>query len=373
MASTTATTTLGTSNLRGSSRQTRNNPARTSRTVRSNLRQNSHISNPSASVQGAPEPHGFYPAISHFTDAVAALPRDYRRHISLLKEVDAKAWLPEENLLKILEQCQTERRSRPVGSVAHTVAGSTSNVPDENAMLSAANSVNGASLDNASQYSSQNADHATLQRRHLYQALRHNLVQIMVTMDEKNHVINNANEDLSRHVRRLDDLWPHIADEISEEARLGSLKHWAYTDLNPPKKAAAAAAVSRREVATGLAIIGDNDIAHRSESRREAMLAKKQRLSQHVDSDFDDKAIGRKGATAKGKKPDSLAEAAAAAAAAGIGKRKKPEKTTGGVGMERTTSNLRIGATAMSREPSQQDNGKKRKAPTAAAAVARKR
>ena len=46
--------------------------------------------------------HGFYPALTHFTDAIIALPREFRRHNSLLKEVDAKAWALEENLLQLL-------------------------------------------------------------------------------------------------------------------------------------------------------------------------------------------------------------------------------------------------------------------------------
>src|SRR5690349_17271165 len=125
MSTTITTVSLGTSNLRGSSRQTRNLPPRTSRNVRPNLRQNSLISNPT-SAQGAPqpEPHGFYPAITHFTDAITALPRDFRRHTSLLKEVDAKAWALEENLQKLLLECLHERQTRPVTSAAQTVAGS---------------------------------------------------------------------------------------------------------------------------------------------------------------------------------------------------------------------------------------------------------
>lgn len=47
--------------------------------------------------------HGLYPALHHFTDAVTALPREFRRHNSLLKEVDAKAWALEENLLQLLK------------------------------------------------------------------------------------------------------------------------------------------------------------------------------------------------------------------------------------------------------------------------------
>lgn len=373
---TTTTTTLGTSNLRSTSRQqTRINPVRTSRTNRPNLRQNSLISNAPSLPPVAPEPHGFYPAISHFTDAISALPRDYRRHASLLKEVDAKAWLPEENLHTLLSQCLTERQTRPVSSAAQTIVGSSINTADDATTLSSTNSVNGAPFDAMSQYSAGSADPTLLQRRQMYAALRHNLMQMMITMDERNHVINNANEDLSKHIRRLDNIWPHIADEISDEARLGSLKHWAYTETNPTVKKAAATS-SRREAAASLAILAENDIAHRSESRREAMLAKKQRLNQHVDSDFDEKAARKTSSTNKSRKTGDTAVEPANLAVPNstIGKRKKTEKASGGVGMERSMSGARAGGVAMSRENSQQDsNAKKRKAPIAATTVARKR
>lgn len=42
--------------------------------------------------------HGIYPAITHFTDAIGALPREFQRHASLLKEVNSKAWRLEEVL-----------------------------------------------------------------------------------------------------------------------------------------------------------------------------------------------------------------------------------------------------------------------------------
>jgi hypothetical protein len=50
-----------------------------------------------------PVAHGFYPALAHFTDAITALPREFRRHNSLLKEVDAKAWALEDNLMQLLK------------------------------------------------------------------------------------------------------------------------------------------------------------------------------------------------------------------------------------------------------------------------------
>lgn len=87
---------------RQSTRQTRTNPSRTSKTaVRSSFGygRGSTVDIPST----PPVPHGFYPALTHFTDAITALPREFRRHNSLLKEVDAKAWALEDNLLQLLK------------------------------------------------------------------------------------------------------------------------------------------------------------------------------------------------------------------------------------------------------------------------------
>ncbi|KAJ9653481.1 hypothetical protein H2198_007323 [Neophaeococcomyces mojaviensis] len=384
MSATVTTTTLGTSNLRGSSRQTRINPARTSRNARPTLRQNSLLSNP-ASVQGAPvpEPHGFYPAITHFTDAITALPRDFRRHTSLLKEVDAKAWTLEENLQRLLTECLHERQTRPITSAAHTVAGSSSSIAGDAPIASAANSVNGMVLDTASQYSNVSVDPDLQRRRQLYAALRNNLMQMMMPLDEKNHVISNANEELSRHTRRQDEIWPHIADEISEETRLGSLRHWALTDLNPTKKAQAAA-TRGRDAAASLALPHDTDIAERSERRREAILAKKQKTAQQqVASDADDRAVPRKGAGAGKKKTTAnntdyveIMDSADLHIVnpANIKYKGKPAYPKAAKAhLERQASQAASGGIAMSRENSQQENSKKRKAPAAPTTLARKR
>lgn len=366
---TTYSNAIGTSNMRSSSRQTRTNPTRTSKTHGSTLRQNSLISNPPPSVQGGGEPHGFYPAIQHFTDAITALPRDYRRHTSLLKEVDAKAWQPEESLQVLLEQCVGDKPTMTLPSLPFSAPASTTNIM-EDASASGANSVAGVPPDALSQLSGHSASPAAANRQ-VFAALRHNLIQIMVTMDEKNHVINNANEELSRAVRRLDNVWPHVADEISEEARLGSLKHWALTDINPAKKPTVA--TTRREAAANLALLHDNEVSQRSESRREAVAAKtKQRMDRLAAMDGLDEVKTTKKKTSKEnprRDVDSASEVPALAMAA---KGKKAAKAVGGAAMEKSMS-AALGGRAMSREPSQQDGSKKRKAPASGAVVARKR
>jgi hypothetical protein len=84
------------------SRQTRTNPSRISKTAARSYSFYGHPSNVDAPPTPA-VPHGFYPALTHFTDAVAALPREFRRHNALLKEVDAKAWALEESLSQLLK------------------------------------------------------------------------------------------------------------------------------------------------------------------------------------------------------------------------------------------------------------------------------
>ena len=93
---------------RQSSRQTRTNPSRVSRTAGRSSFAFGHpltagAGETASSPGGTSGPYGFYPALTHFTDSITALPREFRRHNSLLKEVDAKSWALEENLLQWLQ------------------------------------------------------------------------------------------------------------------------------------------------------------------------------------------------------------------------------------------------------------------------------
>ena len=160
--STTMTTTLGTSNLRGGPSARRVNPGRTSKIVGSSLRQNSLVSNSglpllSSSVTAtnnqtlnSNDPPGMYPAITHFTDAISALPREFRRHQSLLKEVDAKAWANEESLQNILEQCLADTRATSYETALAAQSLAPSVTGDDPVNSSEVQSVAGASVDAAS-------------------------------------------------------------------------------------------------------------------------------------------------------------------------------------------------------------------------------
>lgn len=327
---------------------------------------------PAPSVQE----HGFYPAITHFTDAIAALPREFRRHTSLLKEVDAKAWAPEAHLQTLLAACVTAKPPiDPQTDIQSTREPTTARSgPSLQPFDADGNAV--PAVDHPSAASAQShLDLHSFEQRRLFYHLRGTLTEMMVSMDEKNHLINSANEDISRHLKRLTSIYPHIAGEVSEEARLGSLRHWAYVENRPPTRANVAS--SRREAAAGLAAMHDTDIASRSESRREAILARKQKQNQ-VDSDFDDpRSTKRASVNGKSKRVGEIAaESVPGLGISGVApgvKRKRAEKpAAGGMAMERSLSGP-SGGRALSREPSQQEGTKKRKAPTSATTAARKR
>ncbi len=288
--------------------------------------------------------------------------------------MDAKAWAPEENLQKLLNLCLAARPAHETSDNAQPIDDSSSITAEPQIQLSAANSVVSGAVDHASLDSAASMDPATLQRRRLFYDLRYNLTEMMVTMDEKNHVINNANEDLGRHMRRIETIFPHIASEVSEEARLGSLTHWAYLENRIPVRTTGNA--SRREAAASLATMHETDIASRSESRREAMLARKQRQT-HADSDFDEQRQTNRRGLGNGKARrigEIAAEAGLGISNAGpVPKRKRVEKPAA-LATEAAQGRSNAGGVAMSREPSQQEGAtKKRKAPTSGVNIARKR
>lgn len=93
------------SNRRQPLRQTRTNPSR-------NAAPANPPPGPSADAQdnGLQPSPGFFPAITHFTDSITALPREMTRNYTMLKEVDAKTYGPEE----ILGHLVAEIRKAPM-------------------------------------------------------------------------------------------------------------------------------------------------------------------------------------------------------------------------------------------------------------------
>lgn len=195
-----------------------------------------------------------------------------------------------------------------------------------------------------------------------------------MTADEKNHVISNANDELDRQLTRLDSIFPFIAGEISDEARLGSLTHWAYSNRNAPKTTTnerpRREAASTKELAHA---IHEAEAASRSEARREAVIARRQRRT-HADSDLDDVRAGgaRKGQSSKSRGGAGAGDQAGHGqgnTGSGQAKRRKVERPApveAGAAMERTASSASTSRQAASKDPAEAT--KKRRAPNTNAA-----
>lgn len=242
---------------------------------------------------------GFLPALTHFTQAVDAFPKELIKHFSMFKEVEAKMHDPEH----VLKQLLGEIAQLPVPTRAQRREVSQNATGAEN---SASASVNGSAMqDPAAHYqqlfpadfnSLPPDEQADLKKRQLFFRLRMLIANMLPTLDEKLVVLGGAKTTKDKGLARMSNSYPHIDSEISEEARYGSLTHWAYADKEEKKKGGTSHERQRREVvsANNLAAaaqhVHDADsIAAKSEARREAMLANKRNRHQHVDSDFDDR------------------------------------------------------------------------------------
>lgn len=177
---------------------------------------------------------------------------------------------------------------------------------------------------------------------------------MLVSLDEKNHVISTAAEALNKQNLRIDDCFPFVKLEISEEARTGSETHWAYPENRLPKTSAN---ISRREIASANNIaaaaqhVAADEAAARSDARKQALLAKKGK-NQHADSDFDDHQDKNKDKKSHGN--SKIRKAVDASPVVGLGitngatttgnprKRQKVESKGpgGGAIMERSTSSI---------------------------------
>jgi hypothetical protein len=198
--------------------------------------------------------------------------------------------------------------------------------------------------------------------------VRQSLSDLMMTADEKNHVISNANEELDRQVIRLDTVFPYIAGEISEEARLGSLTHWAYSNKNAVKTAAnerpRREAVSHRQDLSHA--LHEAEPASRSEVRREALARKPRRVN--PDADYEDSRGARKTATTKSRGDNAGTEQNATAKRRRVDK-ERPPAIDMGTPMERTAS----GATSQRASAKDGVEKKRSRAPNAGTTAARKK
>ncbi|ORY03853.1 hypothetical protein BCR34DRAFT_573232 [Clohesyomyces aquaticus] len=336
---------------------------------------------------------GFLPALTHFTQAVDAFPKELIKHFSMFKEVEAKIHDPEHVLQLLLDQIAKQ----PITTMGQRRAAIHAQVGGENSARASANGLVAEEsaptrhqrlaqelfqVDISSLSAEEQAD---LKKRQLFHRFREVIASMLPTLDEKLVVLTSAKATKDKGLARLNTSYPHLDDEISEEARYGSLTHWAYaTDKEEKKKGGASHERQRREVvsannlAVAAQIVHDADsIAAKSEARREAMLANKRSRNQHIDSDFDDRPPAKK--TQK-RKPIATDAVAVDARGVGLGitgngttqqgKRKKTEKALAAAApaMERSLSGALQAASAGGRSgvspratPGAEINGPKRK------------
>ncbi|KAI7189908.1 hypothetical protein KC363_g4692 [Hortaea werneckii] len=328
-------------------------------------------------MQGGDDQPGFFPALQYFTDAVSALPREVVRHFTLMKEVEAKIHGPNEKVgdcVDALLALPIPPRKDVAGGLQqqrgllsltanNSMRGSANaslvnGVPGGGAQLqpvsSAQNSVAGGSMASEEpQATDPHSSEEEITRRKQYLDLRIMTHNLLPNLDEKNVVLAEANRVLQQQLARIDSVLPHLDNEISEEARLGSMTHWAYTD-NRKKDAVPApgATQSRRDVAATNSLAAAASAIHETEIaaarrtagrdlEREKPTGKGKRTQEQVDSDFDErpKKTGAKG-TGKGKgvQPQPPAMGLGINTNGEPMKRRKVDKGLGAPAMERTAS-----------------------------------
>ncbi|RMY60706.1 hypothetical protein D0865_01375 [Hortaea werneckii] len=343
---------------------------------------NSNANLPAATdMQGSDDQPGFFPALQYFTDAVSALPREVVRHFTLMKEVEAKIHGPNEKVGDCVDALlalpipprkdmggRVEQQQQQHGGLLSLTANNSmrgsanaslvNGVPGGGAQLqpvhSAQNSIAGGSMASEEpQAMDPHSSEEELARRKQYLDLRIMTHNLLPNLDEKNVVLAEANRVLQQQLARIDSVLPHLDNEISEEARLGSMTHWAYTD-NRKKDAVPApgATQSRRDVAATNSLAAAASAIHETEIaaarrtagrdlEREKPTGKGKRTQDQVDSDFDErpKKTGAKGAgKGKGVQPQPPAMGLGINTNGEPMKRRKVDKGLGAPAMERTTS-----------------------------------
>jgi hypothetical protein len=344
------------------SSQRRSQPVRQART--NPPRNSASLARPSAgreSLSAGPagdQPIDIFPAITHFADAMTAVPKELVRHFTLLKEVDAKIYAPEEQLFKLIETAA----SFPVPDPRQNVDMRNSMAPTS-APMSAQNSLSGIptllaapsqlSVDD-SNYAPSSIQHDTdVARRQHFREICYKIRDMLVALEEKNHVISTANDALQRQLARVEDVWPYVEGEFSDEAKWGSVTHWAYPENRTGKSAQAERA--RRDGAAAISAAAQalaDEAAARSDARKQAVQAKKNLKNQFQDAELDDQNGQHK---ESGKKSNqSKVRKTAEGNGVGLGitsgsatngnppqKRRKVEKlTNGGAPMERAMSSV---------------------------------
>ena len=313
-------------------RQARTNPPRTTANAARNAARDS-------AGQNGDQPIDIFPAVTHFADAMVSLPKDLVRHFTLLKEVDAKLCTPEEQLFQLVNAAvnaplpETRSNNETSSSIApasapmsaqNSSAGAPPNAPSAEESIAATSSV---------------FEPSNYPRRQLFRQTAYKIQEMLVSLEEKNHVLSTANDALQRQLARIEDVWPHLENEYSDEAKWGSTTHWAYPENRSGKHPERARRDGVAAISAAAQALAD-EAAARSDARKQAVQAKKGMRNNHNDTEPDNHDAPRTGkGHGKGRK--------AADSHVGLGitgtdpppKKRKVEKVTnGGVAMERSMS-----------------------------------
>lgn len=231
-----------------------------------------------------------FPAITHFADAISALPKELVRHFTLLKEVDAKIFMPEGELTRLV----SDALNAPLPPCSRAVGAKDQNIFDSAQMILQSNP-NGPITKGfgSSTHSTSNTDavwdSVNFNRRQLFNRCALTMQGMLVSLDEKNHVISTAGEALAKQLARIDDCLPFIELEVSEEARNGSLTHWAYPENRTPKVTNSSA--SRKEQPSSQPAVVNQQSAEdgmlKSDLRKQNPEKRKNR-NQNNDSELND-------------------------------------------------------------------------------------
>ena len=136
-----------------------------------------------------------------------------------------------------------------------------------------------------------------------YKEFTLNLISVLRVMDEKIQVLSTASDAMTMEMHRLDSIFPHVANEISEVARTGSKTHWAYKEIQLPAPVTKPER-SRREVAATntLAAAAAALEGGKSGSRRDNTNSKKHKLKDvDQESELARPVFVRQQSTATGK------------------------------------------------------------------------
>uniref|UniRef100_A0A0B7JT29 Chromatin modification-related protein n=1 Tax=Bionectria ochroleuca TaxID=29856 RepID=A0A0B7JT29_BIOOC len=274
-------------------RQTRTNPPRSSATLARNASGNRESFGNGATGDQSID---IFPAITFFADTITALPKELVRHFTLLREVDAKLSGPQDQLFKLVSAATNAPwpETRPQNEMSSVAAPASAPMSAQN---SSSGTAQGAPLPPPSTAesigtSSSVFDPSNIPRRQLFRQTAFKITEMLVALEEKNHVINTANEALQKQLARIEDMWPYLENEFSDEAKWGSSTHWAYPENRTGKS---------------------------SDARKQAVQAKKNSKNHHQDSDFDDHDHRHhKGETSK-KPAASKARKTAEANSVGLG------------------------------------------------------